>query len=522
MIVIHTYKRLYTRTLLLLGILALVFPAAMHAAAATNHVVNVDLKHWDHPTKSVLTNNRVILNQLKLVGGTYPLFTVTMPKNSLLQHASGLETFLRDMAKANGYWSLELVDGAMDMKVTADPTTRKVTKLAYTGMAEYFTGYLPLKTLTYAQAGLHPVPYADWSKHAVNAHIARLVSGQDAYRDADWAAGLEQANGYDSQSITVSGRFKGEIVDHLRIGSQLSEVTKVLGSPSYVKGTDRFYKTKSFYVGFRGTSKIEEAFVVRTPKQNPRSTLMKDLLYGLNKYNDVWNAVDSSKTLQAFFDTDHGFIHGGGAYASAEAGIWVEAFDNDSYIEVYNNYEGALYVPTGPSEFSVQFTDEDVVINHARDALDGYANLNERFAKEALVSPGGTYRLLYDWITSDSQYFTLRTSDNSRQDRTVGGQYGDYIWLTDHQFIAAYAFETGVDLFDAAATDPGDGRASILAQIQGLPKIAKDSYDELQLAPINASSFKLTIEDRSYVVTYSAGSGGKLAFRAKAATDAGR
>ncbi|QHW31347.1 hypothetical protein GZH47_11155 [Paenibacillus rhizovicinus] len=497
-------------------ILALLIPTEIHtaSAAASSSIVYVDLQKWNHPTKNVLLKNGIKLNQLKLVGGTYPVYAVTMPKNSTLQNAKGLESFLQDMAKANGYWSLELTDGKMDMKVTADPKARKVTKLAYTGMADYLSGSLALKTLTYSQAGLHPVPYADWSKHAINARIQQVALNPGAYRDSDWKNGLELTNWYASPGIIVSNRFKGEIVDHLRIGSPLSEVNAVLGAPGYSKGQDRFYKTKTFYVGLRGTSKIEEAFVIRKPAQRPGSTLLKELLIALDKGNGVWDAIDSSKALQSFFEIDHGFIHGGGSYASANAGIWVNEFDDDNYVEVYNNYEGLLYAPIGQSNFPVTFTDQDEVISHARVALDNNADQNRRFATEALASPGGTYRLLYDWITSDSQYFTLRSSDHSRRDRIIGGAFYDYFWLTDQYFIASYAYGAELDLFNAAAADPGGGRINILPKIQGLPKLDKDSSD-LRIAPINTKSFKLTIEDRSYVVSYSTGANGTLIMSAK-------
>ncbi|WP_276355391.1 hypothetical protein [Cohnella caldifontis] len=476
--------------LVLLAILALL-PAAANAAAASKFI---DIAKWNHPTKAVLSANKVKLKQLKQVNGSYLMYYVTLPNPSPLQEKSKFEAFIGKMAKANAYNPFEMWDGAKSVKVTTDKAGKKVKAIAYANMGTYFKAVYATPA-TASAAGLHPVPVREIDP-AVAGRVLELLAHPEDYGDADWQNGLFPG-GYGE--IIVSDRFDGPAVGGLKLGDSMDRVYEELGDPSfYFSDTDEmFYRTPDLYIGIQGSDAIEAFILALPPVQPSDPDALKKLIEGVNRTPDLNDYLFDDPFGHALFG-DPGFIHGGGSYGMNPAGLYVEQFD-DLTITVYNNYAGHLYASTAQSKYKVEFLDEDYVISGMYWSLLGHEDLNDRFAKEGLESPKGTYSALYDWINSDSQYFTIRTLDNSRQDLYVGGGYGDFFWLSDDTLLAASAFGGTVDLI--RVTGDRDDVHDILPEIEGL-ELGEEGAFDIGLRQIGTGKLQLTLDDETYTVQY--------------------
>ena len=71
---------------------------------------NVDLKAWQHPTKTFLNSHEVVLDFVKLCNhGKYPIFYVQFKYDPQGQTSDYFEPIYYGMKKANGGWPFSFV-----------------------------------------------------------------------------------------------------------------------------------------------------------------------------------------------------------------------------------------------------------------------------------------------------------------------------------------------------------------------------------------------------------------------------
>lgn len=459
-----------------------------------------DIEHWSHPTRAVFAKYGVTLDSVVLVDKTYPIFNVRLPKSAALQQQSGFQTFLQALAKANGYWSFTVQDGGRSAKATVSAAKRKLTDVDYSGMEAYFNP-VSGRTITLAQAGLHPLPVSA-NKGALNAKIAALLKKPDQYSDQDYRSGLRM--NYTSSSrleppvLLIDGRNKAPIIGKLKIGDAISSVQKTLGKPAYAADDTLFYKFGSYYAGFRGTTTIENATITATaPLKSP--DLLCDVVLTLNATEDPFQLQDDP-SLSRFFDAV-GHIHGGGWYSESFVGLYVEEFE-DRTITVYNDFTGKLLQPNENDSYEIDYVDEDSTVNRMRSVLGSYDYDNQRFKEGGVRSPGGKYIADYEWITSDSQYFTIRFADSSRPDFSLGARVlDDFYWVSDH-YILYQDFITQVPYLLPVNPKKYSDNIDVLKSVGILFHDENYVYD-IQITYVDAKSFGIKIDGKAYKIEYS-------------------
>lgn len=102
------------------------------AQGATTSIV--DIAGWNHPAKKVLQSYGIGIRRVDLVDKVTPHFHVVLPSTAAACDASGREDILRDLAKANAYWTFRVVDSTRagttyEASVTCDPKTKTVTSI---------------------------------------------------------------------------------------------------------------------------------------------------------------------------------------------------------------------------------------------------------------------------------------------------------------------------------------------------------------------------------------------------------
>ncbi|CAM4242299.1 hypothetical protein [Paenibacillus typhae] len=113
-------------------------PVTVHAASQQK-IVNMGT--WKHPVKEAFKAAGVTLKQVELYqNGTYPKFYVELPFK--LQDSSEREVMdlVSAVARANGYWSYELIDSrqAATIKVLSDPKKKVIGTVTVNGNAHFF------------------------------------------------------------------------------------------------------------------------------------------------------------------------------------------------------------------------------------------------------------------------------------------------------------------------------------------------------------------------------------------------
>jgi len=239
------------------------------------------------------------------------------------------------------------------------------------------------------------------------------------------------SNGFMDEEILISERYKDNIINDIKIGTDMDYIKKVLGEPN-IKD-DRgfiFYKTKEYYLGFKGTSKVEYAILVNrwiTEDKNILARIIKEL-----DRESLDEIINSNQELTAFFD-ESGHINGGGWYANSYLGMEIVQFDSNT-ITIYNNYDGDLY-SAKDFEYDIKYVDNDYQIENAIYAIDDYIAENKEFDTSGVLSPSGKLKSIYYWGYSMLHYFKIKTLDNSRPVFRVHVPAGDYRWLTDDYIL---------------------------------------------------------------------------------------
>lgn len=357
----------------------------------------------------------------------------------------------------------------------------------------------PIHATTLVKAKLHPVRYLTSFKHQINKRVLEIVLNPGMYKNADWKSGLVQ----DGNHLIVTERFQGNVVDQLRIGDSVATVKAKLGKPSFVEEDYFFYKTSLYYIGFKGSKTVEQAVFAATPKLKD-ADILKKLVTALSANDDLAAVVADNAAAKAFFD-DNGHIHGGGWYAYAEEGIEAVQFE-DNTITVFNNFEGKLYTTSGNSKYKIVFEDIDQKIQRMQWSLSGYLDTKNRMQTEGRPSPGKKFTALYEWITSDSQYFIIRSNDNSTPDLYIRSMVQDWWWLSDNHLLTTDFISQRpmiipvrkgsqaepIDLFNAVGIQAGDDVA------------------EIEITDIQAGSFVVKYDGNTAKITYTVDQNNKL------------
>jgi hypothetical protein len=503
-------KRLVRSLLLILPTLALIFlllqPAAIHAATTTI----TDMNKWQHPTKTVLSAYKLVLLKVELIDKKYPIFYVRFPSSSSLQNSVEFDKFLHVLAKANAYWPYKLTDGTRSVKVETSLSAKKITNVIYSGMDTYLKSRSPIP-ITIQQAGLHPLPVLSFTGK-LNERIAQILAKPSSYTNKDFKNGLIQdfSNSIDSTYILVSEYYKEAMFDNIHIGDTLDSLKKTLGVPAFTENNVLFYKTSKFYMCFNGKNRIEQA--IFAPITAPRTAdMLKKMIETLQQdkgLNEILN--DTPSTFRQLFE-ENGHIHGGGWYATSAAGIKIEEFEANT-ISVYNNFTGKLYKTDGQSRYTVEFVDKDSTVERMEWQLLAHLDNNERFVKEGKISPGKIYNIIYDWITSDSQYFTIRTMDRSQPDRYVHAMVvGDFYWITD-KYLLYLDFINNLPYL-LPTESPNPDKIDILQKV-GLTH-DENSIDTALIVSVDSNSFTLEINGKKIKIQYSLDAAGKIKLQLK-------
>lgn len=284
------------------------------------------------------------------------------------------------------------------------------------------------------EAGLSIVLPLDFTRFTVNKRLIELLDDANRYNNDDYKNGILV-----DREVLVSERYKDNIIDDIKIGTDIDHVRKVLGEPNITTNEGFvFYKTKDYYLGFKGSSKVE--YAILTNRSIPKD---KDILAliakELKSENNLATMLASNQDIVAFFD-ESGHINGGGWYAHSYCGIEMVQFDSNT-LTIYNNYEGDLS-SAKDFEYDVKYVDSDYQVNKAINTINEYIAENKDFDTLGVLSPSGKLKSIYNWEYSMSHYFKIRTLDNSKPDFKIAVPAGDYKWLTDDYILYLNAWFT--------------------------------------------------------------------------------
>ncbi|HEY8500924.1 MAG TPA: hypothetical protein VIL89_09920, partial [Clostridia bacterium] len=302
------------------------------------------------------------------------------------------------------------------------------------------------------EAGLTTIPSLDFSQFEINPSILRLIEKPAAYTNEDYKTGLIRGS-----YIIVSERFEENIIQDITIGDDIPKVTGILGEPSSITGDTIFYKTKDYYLGFKGREKVEQAIISNKPRKYFEN-ILETIIDSINspEFSGISSLLSKNGEISGFFDYN-GHIHGGGWYACAMNGIFLEEFTENS-ITIYNNFEGNLYKLKGDTyKYGIKYTDIDYMINSMATELNGYIETNEMFRQRGILSPNGKYNSIYVWNYSESYYFIIRTMDNSCPDKYIElPATGDYYWLDDTYILYSDFFSSTPVLLNVESNETID------------------------------------------------------------------
>lgn len=283
------------------------------------------------------------------------------------------------------------------------------------------------------EAGLDTIQQLNFDRFTLHERIQELLDGKP-YTHEDMKKGIVEP-------CLVTERFQAPILEDISIGTGIDQVIETLGVPTIQNDDMVFYKTHRYYVCFIGDEKVEAVNFAPIPElQN--EDILNSVLTALcidNIY--LLEYLNMSQEASDFFGSV-GHIHGGGNYAISTNGIEVETFSGT--IEIFNNFEGFLYRIDGESEADLEicYTNADSIMDDLRFDYWSYTSGNRQFAENGKTSPSGKYSAIYEWITSDHHYFTIRTNDHSAPDYIIGAEASDFEWINDDYIVYTTMFST--------------------------------------------------------------------------------
>ncbi|HEX3044948.1 MAG TPA: hypothetical protein VHY08_09335 [Bacillota bacterium] len=468
-------------TLALLGLLGLTSIMAEEPQPKPDTVTVTNIAAWQHPVKAALQQNRIALLKVVIRNKIDPAFYVRFPMDLSVSSVKYYDSVCRAIAKANGYWNYEIEDEKRPLRfmVTGNVKLQKVVNILANGDAGQMerllgeangTGAAVFEKVARQTVGLDNVPYLDLGRFKLNPRL--LVEGKARDENRDFKEGLAQS----LRGLILCDRFKQPIIGDLTIGTPMTQVLKILGPPSFSFDGQIFYKTSRFYLGFAGTTKVEKAIIGPLGRKIYAKEMLLRLANVLNQADSSGDISEllSGKTFNGFFDRS-GHIHGGGYYLDSEAGVNVTEFDGEQCIRVYNNFQGDLYrLKSGKGKYPIIFENTDYIAGRLSTDLQIFDQYNEDLAQNGVLSPSGKRKFVYEWITSDQQYFYVRTLDYSRVDVFIGAMTEDYRWLNDDYIIYTDCVSTKPY---AAPVDGRDGGNVDVLEAIGLKLSDEDSHD---------------------------------------------
>ncbi|NLY18370.1 MAG: hypothetical protein GX045_05360 [Clostridiaceae bacterium] len=283
------------------------------------------------------------------------------------------------------------------------------------------------------EAGLDTIPSVDFGGFSLNKRIHQLLIEKQPYTDDDMKAGIVAP-------YLITERFREPVIDDISIGTSIKDVMAVLGAASYIKENIIIYKTYDYYKAFWGDESVELVNFAPKPKDNYDVDMLNEILTGLCLEDEYLMALlytDSS--LDSFFERK-GFVHGGGNYAISDNGVEVNTLFNT--IEIYNNFEGNLYQTIKDTEYKIEYKNADYVMEDMMWEFANYFYTNESFLEKGKLSPSGKYMAKYDYIYSQSHYFTIRTMDHSKPDYYINAVADEFEWINDDYIIYTDTFSS--------------------------------------------------------------------------------
>lgn len=364
-----------------------------------------------------------------------------------------------------------------------------------------------LETIAREQAGLSTLPITDISNIEMNHRLTQLLQ-EDKYLDNDYLSGIVRCR----SGWLINKRFTQDIIGNIRIGSSIAGVKQLLGTPTVTEKEYLFYKTNKLYIGFHGTDKVEAVVLGNIPKSYDKNILHK-LITELctEDATNIFDLIQSDEEVRLFFDAN-GHIHGGGWYAESANGIVVEDFDGLNII-VYNNFEGELFQP---GDF-ITYDNSDYMINSLIGDFNSYYGTERAFLEEGQLSPSGKYNSIYEWIHSQSHYFTIRTMDNTKPDFVIGAPACNYRWLNDNYILYLDMHSTLPFVMKVTDDEDSEQRFNILYELGSIKN--NDAYEgmgtyEFEIQEIKPDSFAIFDKGakKTYAIQYTIEEQGQLSF----------
>ena len=104
---------------------------AVDISLASEVTVITNIKEWQHPVKSILNKQKVILYKVELLNKTYPIFYVRFPYDPRLAHNDKyFKPLYYETLKANGFWNYSFIDRSFQCRIniTWDKKSRTLTE----------------------------------------------------------------------------------------------------------------------------------------------------------------------------------------------------------------------------------------------------------------------------------------------------------------------------------------------------------------------------------------------------------
>ena len=357
--------------------------------------------------------------------------------------------------------------------------------------------------ITRKEAGLSTISPLDSAKFIVNKRLKELLAAPESYKNSDYKNGIVI-----EREVLVSERFKDNIVNDLKIGTDIDYVKKVLGQPNVTSDIGFvFYKTKDYYLGFKGYSKVECAILVNRSIPNDKD-ILRLIVEQLEAENDIGEILYGNQSLAALFD-ESGHINGGGWYRHSYSGIEIVQFDSKT-ITIYNNYEADLY-KVKDFKYDIKFVDSDYQVKNAINTIQAYIADNYEFDTLGVLSPSGKLKCTYYWGYSMSYYFKIRTLDNSKPDFRVSVPARDFKWLTDDYILYLNNWFTEPYIVKVSENTPYES-INIMFNLGVFDKddSVQDSPFNFSIKSINGNIITLydSESNKEYKVEYSIGNKG--------------
>lgn len=395
---------------------------------------------------------------------------------------------------------------------------------------------LVLIPITRGGAGLQDIPYFSAGVMQVDKRLEELAAQPNAYTPDDYRAGITRAG----DSFIAGSRFKETIAGNIRIGSSIAQVTEALGEPSIDSGDVSFYKTDRFYLGISGEQVVEEAIIAATPaggyKENLLAEILKDLIAGQDMDLKDLLSQATGPSWASFFDAVRPIgLESDGWIAESPLGITISETDN-RYIEVHNNFRGALYRAAYDTRNSagtehsdandlshessraapvkrhfIQFREFDSVAGQLEEVVSNYRMVDAEFSKAAQYAPGGKQASM-DLFSQELQesFLIIRTLDSSVPDYRIRRPISEYVWLTDDYILYTTNFPEQKPMVLDARPDRKNKEDIDVLQAAGLSSTDDGIYiDRVERGQIH---LKLAGSNKPFAISFQEDGNGGLQF----------